>query len=148
MTWNRTSSLDELTRPIYALSDVKIFEFGPDATISVERVAWSPRVKSLVFVDRFNKPITRVEWPPELRQIPVGLDSNHLTEGACPRAPWPAVFRHFGGGSDFNQPIDDVAWPASLQELTFGACFNQSVERTGWPRKLRVMCLEIASTGP
>ena len=135
VTWRRGTS-SELSRPLYALTDVEVFEFARGFYGSIEDVVWPHRLRVLK-LNSFDQPVGDVSWPPSLQQLILGDDLNQPVAGSS----WPPVLQQLTFGACFNQAVEGVAWPRSLQQVAFGICFNKPVEGVAWLESLRKLKL-------
>lgn len=146
VTWMLPTA-EMLSKPIYALADVRVWAFGVFFNDSLEDMVWPGRLSRLVLGDRhsngpraakefrksFNMPIAGVEWPTSLQSIVFGDRFTHPVD----KAKWPPSLKQVTFGVFFNEPIADVAWPGSIEEMTFGSWFNQPVGGVSWPSCLK-----------
>ncbi|CAM9454120.1 unnamed protein product [Ectocarpus sp. 4 AP-2014] len=164
VTWDLPTAAD-LSKPIFAMTDVGCLEFGDDFEGGLEAVAWPQRLKTIEFVptSAFNKPIALVQWPACLQRLTFGGSFIQPIEGAkfpsslqeltffagfnqpIAGVILPSFLQKLQLGLDFNHPIEDVSWPPSLRQLAFGEDFNQPIERAKFPASLKRLMFDVFS---
>lgn len=151
--WDRGLSV-ELVKPLYALTDVEISEFGQSFEDDLEGVVWPRRLKVLKNCYNSTGRLLRCHGRrPSEKLHPATVSTSHLssvswaqlfqelTFGANFNQPsasfsWPPWLKHLTFSAGFVQPVVHFSLPPTLQKLIFGECFDRIMEEIAWPASL------------
>lgn len=144
------STAAEFRRPIYALTETTVMEFGDtfDDTLTD-----TTAMRSSESLENFGTRDNSVE-DDELDFGLCWLFEEPTAEVSSPASPFcmtlvarleqtqrnivlPASVRQLTFGRSFDRPLEGVVWPVSLEQLTFGDDFDQPIERVVFPASLQ-----------
>ncbi len=108
-------------------------KFGTRFNRPVDRLMLPESLKCLVFGDGFNQPISGLRFPAHLESITFGQCFNQPIE----QVKWPQGLKQLFFARDFNQPVEQVQFPPELEVLSFGFSFNQPVNNLVLPTNLQ-----------